>query len=249
MSGFMSVTGRAGEGPMRAGAAVADITAGLYGALGILTALLEREASGEGQWVQSCLLQSNIALLDFIAAGYLRTGQVPKQVGNDHPFFMPTSAYRTKDGFLNISAPGRLWKRLCEALGQAELADRREYATGSDRSKNREALKNELNAIFVTRTTSEWVEHLNAAGVPAGPIYSLDQTFEDPQVKHLEAAATVNHPQIGPMRIVNQAAKLTRTPATMARATPERGEHTDEVLAQFGFTAKQIEALRSDGAI
>ena len=185
--------------------------------------------------MQASLLQAQIALLDFQAVRYLVEGQVAQQVGNDHPTFMPTSAYLTKDGYLNLSSPGNLWLRLCDAVGHPELADRAEFATGPARSRNRELLKQELNAIFSAKTSTQWIELLNAAGVPCGPIYTMDQVFDDPQVKHLKAAAPVTHPRLGEMRILAQAVGLSRTPASIVRATAEMGEHTDEVLAELGF--------------
>jgi formyl-CoA transferase len=250
MSGLMSVTGRPGEGPMRSGAAIADVSAGLYAALGVLTALLEREASGQGQWVQSSLLMSGIALLDFQAARYLMKGEVAPQVGNDHPTSMPTSAYTTADGYINVAAAGEgMWKRLCNAIERPELLARAEFEGAANRAKNRKALNAELNAALRTKTSGEWVAILNAASVPCGPIYSMDQVFADPQVQHLRAAATVKHPALGDIRVVNQAAGLSRTPATMARATPEIGQHTDEVLAEAGYSKAEIEALRRNKVI
>ena len=250
MGGFMSVTGHAGEGPMRAGTAVADLTAGLHAALGIFTALWERESSGEGQWVQSNLLMSQIALMDFQAARYLMEGHVPQQAGNDHPTSMPTSAYRTKDGWLNIGASGQaIWSRLAEALDHPDWVQRAEFKDGAARAKNRVALNEAINAVTATRSTSEWVELLNEAGVPSGPIYSMDQVFADPQVQHLGAAATVHHPKLGDIKVVNQAVGLSRTPASMARATPEAGEHTDEILGQLGYDAASIAALRAGKVI
>ena len=250
MSGLMSVTGRPGAGPMRTGAAIADVSAGLYAALGVLTALLEREASGQGQWVQSSLLMSGIALLDFQAALYLMDGEVPQQVGNDHPTSMPTSAYTTADGYINIGASGgAMWKRLCPAVGRADLLERAEFESGADRAKNREALNAELNAALCTKTSEEWISILNAAGVPCGPIYSMDQVFADPQVQHIQAAAKVKHPVLGEILLVNQAAGLSRTPATMVSATPEIGQHTDEVLAEAGYSSADIENLRNNKVI
>jgi formyl-CoA transferase len=199
--------------------------------------------------VQSSLLQAQIGILDFQAARYLMTGEVPAQVGNDHPVFMPTSAYSTRDGYLNLSAPGRLWKRLCDAIGRPELADMPEFATGAERSRNRDALKRALNAAFASDTTEAWIGRLNAAGVPCGPIYTLDETFADPQVEHLEAAATVRHGKLGDIRVVNQVVKLKRTPASMARPTPDKGEHTDEILAELGYAANAIQAFRAAGVI
>jgi crotonobetainyl-CoA:carnitine CoA-transferase CaiB-like acyl-CoA transferase len=250
MSGLMSVTGRPGEGPMRTGAAIADVSAGLFAALGILTALLEREVSGQGQWVQSSLLMSGIALLDFQAARYLMDSEVPPQVGNDHPTSMPTSAYTTSDGYINIGASGgAMWKRLCPAVGRADLLERAEFASGADRAKNRKALNAELNAALSTKTSEEWISILNAAGVPCGPIYTMDQVFADPQVQHIHAAATVKHPVLGEIRLVNQAVGLSRTPATMASATPEIGQHTDEILAEAGYSAAEIANLRDHKVI
>ena len=250
MSGLMSVTGRPGEGPMRTGAAIADVSAGLYAALGILTALLEREVSGQGQWVQSSLLMSGIALLDFQAARYLMEGEVPPQVGNDHPTSMPTSAYTTADGHINVAASGEgMWTRLCPAIGRPDLLQRAEFEGGANRAKNRKALNAELNAALSAKKSEEWISILNAAGVPCGPIYNMDQVFADPQVQHIQAAAKVKHPVLGEIRVVNQAVGLSRTPATMASATPEIGQHTDEVLAEVGYSAADIARLRRNKAI
>jgi formyl-CoA transferase len=250
MSGLMSVTGHPGQGPMRTGAAIADVSAGLYAALGILTALLEREVSGQGQWVQSSLLMSGIALLDFQAARYLMEGDVPQQVGNDHPTSMPTSAYTTADGHINVAASGEgMWTRLCPAIGRAELLSRPEFQGAAKRASNRKALNAELNAALSAKTSSEWVPILNAAGVPCGPIYSMDQVFADPQVQHIKAAAKVKHPVLGEISLVNQAVGLSRTPATMVSATPEIGQHTDEVLAEAGYGAADIARLRTLKAI
>jgi formyl-CoA transferase len=250
MSGLMSVTGHPGQGPMRTGAAIADVSAGLYAALGILTALLEREASGLGQWVQSSLLMSGIALLDFQAARYLMDGEVPPQVGNDHPTSMPTSAYTTADGYINIGASGEgMWQRLCPAVGRPELLGRPEFEGGAKRAANRKALNAELNAALRTKTSEEWIAILNEAGVPCGPIYAMDQVFADAQVQHIRAAAKVQHPALGEIRVVNQAVGLSRTPASMACATPEIGQHTEEVLAEAGYTAAEIAALRTNKVI
>jgi crotonobetainyl-CoA:carnitine CoA-transferase CaiB-like acyl-CoA transferase len=246
MGGLMMVTGEPGRGPMRAGTAVADLAAGIYAACGVLTALLEREASGEGQWVQSNLLQAQIALMDFQAARYLVTGDVPQQVGNDHPHSMPTSAYRTKDGYLNIGASGTvIFRRFCKAIGREEWVDRPEYADEKARSANRTRLNAEIGLIMAAKTTAEWSALLNEAGVPSGPIYTMDEVFADPQVQHLGAAAVVKHPKLREIRIVNQVVKLSRTPASIAQATPELGEHTDEILAELGYAGESLDALRA----
>ena len=250
MSGLMSVTGEPGRGPMRTGAAIADLAAGMIAALGIMTALLERETSGKGRWVQSSLLQAGITLLDFQAARYLMKGEIAPQVGNDHPTSMPTSAYATADGHLNVATSGDgMWRRLCKAIEREDLLARPEFASNANRAKNRTELNAELHATLAKRTSGDWVEILNRAGVPCGPIYSVDQVFADPQVAHLQSAVEVEHPRLGKFRVLNQAARLSRTPAAVVSATPEIGQHTDEVLAELGYSAADIAALHAKGAV
>jgi formyl-CoA transferase len=180
--------------------------------------------------VQSNLLQAGITLLDFQAARWTMDGRVPPQVGNDHPTSMPTSAYRTADGHINIAASGTvMWRRLCEAIGRPGLIDDARFARAD--------------------TSAAWVDRLNAAGVPCGPILRMDEVFADPQVRHLGAAASVEHPRLGPLSLLNQAVRMSRTPASLATATPERGEHTDEVLRELGLDDAAIGALRRDRVV
>jgi crotonobetainyl-CoA:carnitine CoA-transferase CaiB-like acyl-CoA transferase len=250
MSGLMSVTGLPGQGPVRTGAAIADLAAGLYAALGVFAALLERESSGKGQWVQSSLLQAGISLLDFQAARYLMKGEVPPQVGNDHPTSMPTSAYRTKDGHINVAASGEgQWASLCKALGREDMLQDPDFKGGARRAENRAKLNLALNETLSRKTGAEWIELLNAAGVPCGPIYKVDEVFADPQVKHLGAAAEVSHPRLGRFKVLAQPARLSRTPATIAAATPEVGQHTEEILRELGYQPAEITSLKSKGAI
>ncbi|MGM4986937.1 CaiB/BaiF CoA transferase family protein [Tardiphaga sp. 841_E9_N1_2] len=245
MGGLMSITGAPGEGPMRVGIPVADLTAGLFCALGVLTALLERDVSGQGQWVQTSLLQAQIFMLDFQAARWLMEQDVPKQAGNNHPTSIPTGVFRTSDGYINIATTGgKIWERCAQAIGAPELITHPDYATGPARSKNRDALNAAISACTEKRTTEKWVNDLNAAGVPCGPIYSVDQMFADAQVKHLGLAQDVPNDQNRKITLVAQPFTLSRTPSHMAARPPEVGEQTEELLAEFGFGADEIAELR-----
>ena len=250
MGGLMSITGAPGGGPMRVGIPVADLTAGLFCATGILTALLEREVSGEGQWVQTSLLQAQIFMLDFQAARWLMEKEVAGQAGNNHPTAIPTGVYKTSDGFINIATTGgRIWEDFARTLGLSELISRPEYATASNRSKNRDALNAEINAITEQRSSDHWVAAFNEAGVPCGPIYSIDEVFEDEQVKHLGLAQNVPNAENRPIRLVAQPFSLSRTPSKLVAPPPDLGEQTDEVLAEFGFSQEEIAALKRDEVV
>ena len=250
MSGLMGVTGDPGGKPMRSGAAIADVAAGLYAALGVLTALYERESSGKGQWVQSSLLSAGIGLLDFQAARYTMKGEIPPQMGNDHPTSMPTSAYQTADGYINVACSGDgMWKRLCNLLGREDLLADPDFKTNEARSTNRGKLNRVLNESFAEKKSADWVQELNKAGVPCGPIYRMDEVFADPQVRHLGAAGEVNHPRLGKFKVLSQVVKLSRTPASIATATPEAGQHTDEILKELKYSDPEIASLRAKKAI
>ena len=250
MGGLMSITGLPGQGPVRVGIPVADLTAGIFCAMGILVALLEREQSGEGQWVQSNLLAAQIAMLDFQAARWTIGHEVPGQAGNDHPTSIPTGVFQTADGYMNIGAAGEaIYQRFCKVLDAPELATDPDFATNSDRSKNRARLNEAIGAITRKRTTAAWIDLLNEAGVPCGPIYKMNEVFADPQVQHLDITRHVQHEVLGDVEVVGQAVELSRTPWSVRSASPEPGEHTDDVLRELGYGDAEIAKLREQKVV
>ena len=244
MGGLMSITGLPGQGPVRAGVPIADLCAGLSCALGILTALLEREVTGKGQWVQASLLQAQIFMLDFQAARWLLEKEVPPQAGNNHPTSIPTGVFKTADGHINIASAGEaIWQRFCKAIEAPELLADPRYADGAARSDNRDALNAAIDGHTQHYTSENLIALLNAAGVPCGPIYSVDQVFQDPQVKHLGMAQPVHHPELGDIELVGQPFTLSRHSNELRTATPPRGQDTAAVLGELGLTDDEIADL------
>ena len=252
MGGLMSITGLPGQGPVRVGIPIADLTAGLHLAQGILLALYERERSGEGQWVHTSLLEAQIMMLDFQAARWTVSGEVAPQAGNDHPTSIPTGVFPTSDGHINIAASGNtMFERLCNTLGCPELVPHPDYADDESRSKNRAALNRVLGEYTARRPSEEWVVVLNEARVPCGPINSIDRTMTDPQVRHLGIEKVMAHPELGDVGVVGQAATLSRSGGRpdVRLHTPDQGEHTADVLAALGYDGGAVEALRAEGVI
>jgi crotonobetainyl-CoA:carnitine CoA-transferase CaiB-like acyl-CoA transferase len=250
IGGLMSVTGEPGRGPMRAGIPVADLTSGLFCAIGTLIALLEREESGEGQWVHTSLLQAQVWMMDFQAMRWLMNGEIPGQSGNDHPTSAPTGVFKTADGFMNIAAMGNdMFERLCNVIGaDALLADER-FKSVPLRGKNRPALNDALNEKTQAQTTAHWIDQMNKAGVPCGPILNMQETMEDPQVLHLGMAQSLEHPKLGEVKLVGQAVKFSRSPLRQFTAAPERGEHNAEIYADLGLSEDQLSELKQEGVI
>ncbi len=250
MGGLMSITGLPGQGPVRVGIPIADLSAGLFCAMGILIALLEREKSGEGQWISTSLLQAQIFMLDFQAARWLQMKEVAKQAGNNHPTSIPTGVFKTKDGHINIASTGQvMWERLCNSLNAPQLIKHPDYATGALRSKNRDALNAEIDKVTATKPSAEWIDIFNKAGVPCGPIYSIDQMFADEQVKHLGIAQTGKKPDGSEQVFVGQPIVMSRTKNKIAATPPSIGQHTDEVLKEFGFADNEIADLHQAKAV
>lgn len=250
MGGLMWTTGLPGQGPLRAGTPIADLSAGLFAALGILVALQERSRSGQGQWVQTSLLASMVAMMDFQAARYLVEGEVPGQAGNDHPTSMPTSVYPCQDGYINIAASGNaIYARLCTALGAEHLIDAPLFESSTLRSRHRVALNEALAALTRTCNAADLIAQLNAAGVPCGPIYKMDEVFADPQVRHLGLATTVATGNGASVSLVGPAFSLSRTPPQMRHTLGAAGADNVAILHELGLSDSDIATLKRDHVI
>ena len=250
MGGLMSITGEPGKGPMRVGIPVADLTAGLFCAMGIQTALLEREKSGIGQWVNTSLLQAQIFMLDFQASRWLCDNNVAGQAGNNHPTSVPTGVFKTSDGSINLAVAGEtIWRRFAEAVDKKDWLEMEEFKDAKNRLKNRDYLNSLIEELTVTKSSNEWVEKLEKVGVPCGPINSIDKVFEDPQVKHLGIAQSVETIPFGETELVGQPFNLSRTPSSLKQRPPEKGEQNSDVLSELGFSDKELNDFKNQEII
>lgn len=248
MSGLMSVTGLPGEAPMRVGIPIADLCAGIFAAQGILVALLERESSGQGQWLHTSLFESMIYMMDFQTSRFLIDKEVATQAGNYHPTSIPTGVYKARDGYMNIAVFGsKIWERFCDILGTPEWVTDKRYHDKASRSINRDSLNAEINRRLQTHDRSHWIARFNEGGVACGVINNLGEVFDDPQVRHLNIVKEVVSPRLGRQRMVGQPVQLTRTPSTIARAAPLRGEHTTEILKNLGYDDAALAQMKSQG--
>ena len=250
MGGLMSITGLPGQGPVRVGIPIADLTAGLFASQGIMLALLEREKSGKGQWLHTSLLEAQAFMLDFQSARWLVDGEVPQQAGNNHPTSIPTGVFATADGHMNIAVAGQeIWGRFCRALDHEDWMRDPDFEDAPARSENRDRLNALIGEALAGKTTAEWVETFNDLGVPCGPIYNIGEMFDDAQVQHLGLAQPLTSPRLGEMQFVRQPVSLDRTPSSFAVAPPEVGEQTREILESLGYAPDEIDALLDSGVV
>ena len=248
MSGLMSVTGKSGDGPMRVGIPIADLCAGVFAAQGVLVALLERDASGKGQWLHTSLLESMIYMMDFQNSRWLIDGDIPTQAGNYHPTSIPTGVYKAKDGYMNIAVFGsKIWERFCDILGAPEWVTDERYKDKQGRSINRDSINAEINRRLAAQDCAYWVERFNEGGVACGLINDVKGVFEEPQVQHLGIVKDVVSIHHGPQKMVGQPVQLQRTPSTIVRSAPKRGEHSEEILKELGLEASELASLKSKG--
>jgi formyl-CoA transferase len=244
LGGLMSVTGIPGQGPVRVGIPIADLCSGIFLAQGILVALLEREWTGQGKWVATSLLEAMLSMLDFQASRWLMAGEVPPQAGNNHPTGIPTGVFETKDGHINIAASGDdIYGRMCKAIGRDDLITDPRFSTSRARSTNRDEIMQVLMPVTRQKTSEEWINILNAAGVPCGPIYTIDKSFADPQVKFLEMAQPVHSKALGDLTILGHPVGWNGQRNPLRSAAPELGEHNEEVFTDLGYTKAEIEDL------
>jgi crotonobetainyl-CoA:carnitine CoA-transferase CaiB-like acyl-CoA transferase len=250
MSGIMSVTGIPGQGPVRVGVAVTDIMAGAFLAQGILVALLDREVSGQGRWVTTSLIEAGLTLLDFQATRWTMDKKIPPQEGNNHPTNTPMGCFRTADGHINIVATSnKNFQIFCKLIGRETMATDPRFASAALRRQNKETMNAMIADALRARTTAEWFELIVAAELPGGPVYNIKQAFADPQVESLRLKRSVTHPRLGELDLVAQPCEITGFDREIRTATPDLGEHNNEILGSLGYSAEEIEKLRAARAI
>jgi crotonobetainyl-CoA:carnitine CoA-transferase CaiB-like acyl-CoA transferase len=249
MGGIMGITGEPDGAPMRVGVAIADICAGMFAAYAILAALRARERTGRGQWIDASMLDGQVAWMTYMAANYFATGENPPRVGSAHLNLVPYQPFRTRDGFVNVAVGSEgLWHKFCDAL-ELTIADDPRFATNAARVAHRRELLEVIAPVFARRTTGEWAARLLDAGVPAGPIYRMNEVMTDPQVRHREMVVEVRHPRAGPVMVNGVPVKLSETPGAVRTPPPVLGEHTEEVLRGLGLSRDDIASLRAEGVI
>jgi len=250
MSGMMAITGEPDGPPMKHGMSIADIGAGMWAVFAIAAALYHRERTGEGQAIDVSLLDAQLSWLTYAAGNYFASGKNPGRYGSAHPNIVPYQPFATADGYIMLAVGNdRLWQQFCQAAGRPELADQPGFRTNAERVTNRADVVATVGEIMAQRTTAEWMELLERAGIPAGPINTVEQILDDPHVLAREMVVTLQHPTAGEIKTVGIPAKLSDTPGTVRSAPPLLGQHTDEILAELGYDAAAIADLRERGIV
>jgi formyl-CoA transferase len=250
LGGLMSITGLPGQGPVRVGIPISDLCSGIFLAQGILVALLERETTGEGKWVTTSLLEAMISMLDFQGSRWTMAGEVPPQAGNNHPTGIPTGVFETQDGYINIAASGDdLYRRMCRAMDREDLTTDERFSTSRARAANREVMNETVASVTRHKSSQDWINILNEAGVPCGPINTIDKTFADEQVQFLEMAQKVNSPELGELTILGHPVSFNGERNPLRCAAPELGQDNEAVLAGLGYSKDEIAGLEKDGVI
>lgn len=250
MGGLMSITGEAGGPPIKVGVAIADISGGMFAANGIVVALYNREKTGKGQMVDVSLLDSQVAWLTYRAGAYFASGEIPQPMGSGHPVIVPYQAFKAKDVFINIAVGNdQLWEKFCKAVGLEKVMDDPKFATNAKRVENREEIVKIICDLIATRNGEEWLKILTDAGVPCGPIYTLDKIFTDPQVLHRQMLKELDHPKAGRIKVTGIPIKLSDTPGEIKTAPPVLGQHTQEILSELGYSDQEVEELHQGKVI
>ena len=248
--GLMSTTGEPDGPPVRMGFSLVDLFAGMMAYGSILTALLAREKSGVGQFVEASLLEGQVATMSYHALAYLATGRDPGRMGSGHPSLVPYQAFPSADGYFILGCGNDgLWRRLCPAIGRQDLSDEPMFKTNTDRVRHRTELVSILSEHFATRSSAEWLEVIENAGVPCGPINRVSQVMDDPQVQARNMVVSIPHPQIADLKMPGSPLKLTDTPPNVKLPPPLLGQHNEEVLEELGYNKSQVARLKEEGVI
>jgi len=250
MGGLMSITGEPGGPPIKVGVAIADISGGMFAAYGVVVALYNREKTGKGQMIDVSLLDSQVAWLTYRAGAYFTSGEIPQPVGSGHPVIVPYQAFKAKDVYINIAVGNdQLWEKFCKAVGLEKVMDDAKFATNAKRVENRGEIVKIISELIATRSGEEWLKIITDAGVPCGPIYTIDKVFADPQVLYRQMLKELDHPKAGKVRITGIPVKLSDTPGEVETAPPVLGQHTEEILNELGYSDQEVEKLRQEKVV